>query len=217
MRTKIVTGFIPIPGHPREKSEYESLGARLASLPAPRRAFLDDDLASCWLSRFLEGRPPVTHSAHDNPRKNTLDYHAVTHQKSEWLRRAAAEDADTDVFVWIDYGIFHLPGVTEEVILDFLGRVDDRELAIPGCWPKGPVDDQNPCWRFCGAVVVCPRPRVWAFDEAVKREAERHVRATNNVSWEVNTWARAELSGLPVRWYPADHDRTMFTNVGAGA
>jgi len=215
MRTKIVTGFIPISGHPRAIPDYESLGARLLALPVPMRAFLDDELQSCWLARFLKTLPPVTHSIHDNPAKNTLAYHVATHQKSEWLRRAAVEDSETDVFVWIDYGIFKLPGVTEEVVLDFLGRVDDRGLSIPGCWPRGPVDDQNPCWRFCGGVVVCPRSQAAIFDEAVKREAERHIRETNNVSWEVNTWARAELRGFPVLWYPADHDRTMFANFSA--
>ena len=215
MRTRIVTGFVPVPGHPWA-NEYQRLGARLLALPAPMRAFLDDELESCWLARLLKTLPPVTHSIHDNPKKNTLEYLAVVHQKSEWLRRAAMEDPETDVFVWIDYGIFKLPGVTEEIILDFLGRVGDRALAIPGCWPKGPVDDRNPCWRFCGGVVVCPRMQAAVFDEAVKREAESHIRETRNVSWEVNTWARAELRGFPVLWYPADHDQTMFTKYPAG-
>jgi hypothetical protein len=40
-----------------------------------------------------------------------------------------------------------------------------------------------------------------------------HINVTKNVTWEVNTLARAEQTGkLPIRWYAADHNETMFTN-----
>ena len=42
-------------------------------------------------------------------------------------------DSFADIFVWIDYGIFHVPGVTVRIIEQFLRRVENEQaIAIPG-------------------------------------------------------------------------------------
>lgn len=215
MRIKIITGFIPIPDHPRSEREYDRLAKRWENVPYPLQAFQWANTTPTWLRRFVADEAPgASHSVSDNPAKNTLAYHCVQHQKSEWLMQAAVEDTDTDVFVWIDYGIFHVPGVDEDRIIAFLDKVDGHTLAIPGCHGRVPISADHPCWRFCGGVVVAPRRTVFDFDQRAKRAAKVHIRETNNVEWEVNTWARAEQAGLKVAWYQADHNETMFTNYG---
>lgn len=73
------------------------------------------------------------------------------------------------------------------------------------------VSDFWPNWRFCGGLLVVPRKWAHALFREVKRDVQRHLTETRNISWEVNTLARIERS-LPIRWYQADHNETMFTN-----
>jgi hypothetical protein len=215
-----VTGFVPIPGYPRSEATYRALGRRLLDCGIPIMT-LENDLEECWLYEFLEdrGRMP-THSVSDNPDKNTLAYHIVQAQKSEWLALAATQNPEAEVLVWIDYGIFHIPDITPQIVRDFMARAaGEKTIAIPGCWDEDYIyDDHHPCWRFCGGVIVVPRRYVFAFDRAMKREYVRWIDQTNNLSWEVNTIARIERNepDLPIWHYQADHGRMLFTEYKAG-
>lgn len=214
---KVVTGFVPT-ANPRPLEEYYKLGEKLCMQPVVKKVFKDFPLEDCWLYKFLqEANRPVKHSEGDNPEKNTLEYHIIQHQKTDWMIRAALEDREPDVFVWIDYGIYHVPGVTVAVINKMLKRAEaEPEISIPGCWGKvkdHAVDDTYPCWRFCGGVIVCAREYLFHLDKAIKVLTMNRILKTGNVTWEVNDWARAEQeSNLPIRWYEADHNETMFTH-----
>ena len=82
--------------------------------------------------------PSSTHSVADNPKKNSLAYHIVQAQKTEWLVCGAMVDPMADVFFWIDYGIFHVPGVTSHIIREFLKRANNEQtIAIPGLLGRG--------------------------------------------------------------------------------
>lgn len=211
---KIVTGYVPLKGNPRSVWEYANLGGQLMQVDVPIRYF-HWPLKDCWLAKHLKDVPACTHSEGDNPQKNTMAYHIVQHQKTDWLLRAAQEDKETDVFVWIDYGVFHLPGVTAAVIEEFSHRAaQEKDVAIPGCWTTLDISDNYPCWRFCGSVIICHRRYVYKLNAAVQDMCRARIRADRHVPWEVNTWAQVDLDGhLPViRWYAADHDMTLFAN-----
>lgn len=211
-----VTAFVPIPGHPRSEAEYHELGGRLLSMETKIPLLsAEGDLERCWLFRHLQHCPGFTHSVSDNPEKNSIAYHIVQAQKSEWLAAASFIDPTADVFCWIDYGIFHVPGVTEKVIVDFLERAENERLVtIPGCWDKDYIyDDTHPCWRFCGGVMLVPREHIQAFDEEMQTEYRRWLYQTGNLSWEVNTLARVEKRHPDwIWWYKADHNQSLFTN-----
>jgi hypothetical protein len=215
MKAKLVTGYVPIPGHPRTAAEYGELGERLSGVPVQKKAFYmhPKDL---WLSKYIASMPYVPRSSeHDNPAKNTLMYHCVNHQKTSWLVQAADEDPDADVLVWVDYGVFRLPGVTNQAIYEFMERVDDKAIYAPGCWDKPTaIESAYPCWRFCGSVLAVPRKLVDQLDFACRVVARKHISSTKNVEFEVNTWARVEQkSKLPFHWYKADHNGSMFTDL----
>lgn len=215
MKARLVTAYVPIAGHPRSVQEYGELGERLGGVPVRKKAFYQE-VGSTWLAGFLRMLPSApSWSTYDNPEKNSLAYHCVQHQKTEWLKQAAAEYEDDDVFVWVDYGIFHQPGVCNEAIYNFMERVDDKAIYAPGCWnATDQIPDEFPSWRFCGSVLSVPRRLIEAFDDEVKMNARAHIYMTRNVSWEVNTWARVERrTKLPLRWYKADHDVSQFTNL----
>lgn len=219
-RMKVVTGYIDIPGHPRGANDYRALGAQLLDADLGCEVCVFDDpeqtVQGTWMNQYVHGMSGLTHSVADNPEKNTEAYHCVQHQKFAWLSAAATLEP-ADVYVWIDYGILHVPGVTVPVIRKFLSRAGDYGQAVlmPGCWPKYPdVPTAIPCWRFCGGLISVPGPLMKSFVRLATGVASRHVAETKNLEWEVNTLARLELiDQIPIHWYKADHDQTMFTGA----
>ena len=210
MTAVVVTGFVPIPDHPNAR-RAESLGVKLAEITAaPIHAFRCE-IAECWLAQVnLDG---VAHSTGDNPRKNTMAYHIAQHQKTAWIAQVASEH-EADLIVWIDYGICHIAGITPSIIDDFLRRLDrgNKLIRIPGIWQQEERTDAYPDWRFCGGVLVMPRVHAAAFHVAVQDATLSRIKKSSNVTWEVNDWAVVERQQiLPIHWYQADHDVTMFT------
>jgi len=215
----VVTGFVPIPDHPRSEAEYRKLGRKLLNAQVPQDEAvlmaLEMNLRDCWLYQYLNWRgSEFTHSVSDNPRKNTPAYHIVQSQKSEFLLEAArAHGHDAEVYVWVDYGIYHLPGMIDEILVDFLRQAkNEKSITIPGCWDRNyTYDDNHPCWRFCGGVMIVPRRNLIEFDTMWKSEYISWLKKSNNLSWEVNTLARMEAHGFPIWHYRADHNHTIFT------
>ena len=217
--TVLVTGYVPIRLHPRSAAEYGSLGDNIfGGLQGDFTTHpFYETVEETWLWKLIKKLGiDVSHSTADNPAKNSLAYHCVQHQKFGWLLKALVSHPDTKTFVWMDYGIGHVPGVTQDVVADFMAAVKDDDFAIPGCWPLATtlINDYFPCWRFCGGLLVVPRDTVYPLYKGIRREVEKHIKQTRNVTWEVNSLAAAEPALPPVRWYLADHDQTMFTHYG---
>jgi hypothetical protein len=220
-RVAVVTGYVEIPNTNRSPGTYHELGAELSAAAhdagVPLYKFVSGAADGLWLRRMVDGNcDPVAHAEYNNPGKNTLDYHAVQHQKTEWIA-TAAKDLSWDALVWIDYGIFHQEGVTRAAIASFLGRVKAscpfEAVTAPGCWEPREVPRDEPSWRFCGSVLIVPGALAARLDAAVKITAGIQIELESFVHWEVNTWARVEASGvLPFAWYCAGHNVSMFDN-----
>jgi hypothetical protein len=216
-RKVVVTGYVPIANHPRSAEEYGRLGELFGKIDCGAwncTLFpFYEQVEDTWLAEYLAGDKNITHSTGDNPQKNSLAYHCVNHQKFGWLVKAAMQ-YPADTYIWMDYGIGHLPGVTPAVIQKFLEAVELDDFAIPGCWEREGlvIDDLSPCWRFCGSLFIVPKNKVHELYRGVKRTLFAHLNKTHNVPWEVNTLALAEPSLPPIRWYRANHDKSMFEN-----
>ena len=213
MAPLIVTGYVPLKV-PRSENDYRRLGARLTALPGVK--LYECGLEDCWMFKPAN-RYADTHGVADNPQKNTLGYHVVQHQKIAWLTRALDDAPHADPLIWVDYGVFHLPGMSETVIRGFMLRVANSaltQIALPGCWPTNiEVSTRVPCWRFCGTVAIVPRALVRAFDIGVRVVAMEQLIRERFATWEVNTWARLErLVPQVFHWYEANHDATLFRN-----
>lgn len=223
---RLVTGYVPIGGHPRSAKEYGELGEMFTKVDCERGGCMIhpfyERVEDTWLHKLLNdpAHPVgnVSHSAGDNPQKNSLAYHCVQHQKFGWLLKAMMTGPLADTYVWMDYGIAHVPGVTPDVVTDFMEAVRPNDFAIPGCWTdKGLlINDYFPCWRFCGGLMVVPQKMVKPLYLTMKKVVAAHIKKTHNVTWEVNSLAQAEQHfRADLRWYYADHNQTMFTNYGA--
>ena len=217
-KLKVVTGYIPIKDFPRSAEDYGERGEKLRELKHPIQPFYGN-VSSTWMYQMIEClKFYPTWAIADDRKKNTLAYHCVQHQKFGWLSAAKMLDTEdpAQMYVWIDYGILHVPGVTPEVIQKYLARIDNcgGAVTLPGCWLIGDVPHDRPCWRFCGGLMAVPSPLVKIFTRSAMGVAMRQISATRNVEWEVNTLARLEaLDEVPMKWYKADHDQTMFTGA----
>ena len=215
-RVVVVTGYVKIPGHPRSDADYDRLGAQLREICAAPLRLFRCELEDCWLYEHVRDRH-VDHAVADNPKKNSLAYHVVQHQKSAWLVSALETNPLADVLVWLDYGICHQPGVTVRAIDDFLRRVTARRaITIPGCHAAAGASIDWPDWRFCGSSLVVPRDLARGFHDAVREVTLERLAKTGRVTWEVNDWAEVERRKIvPFCWYKAGHDSTQFTNYEA--
>ena len=216
-KVRVVTGIVDIPDHTRSRAEYDKLFERLVgSLGDHVPAVFEASVRDLWMTPFIEKIArgySINHSVGDNPQKNSMEYHCVQHAKLDWLEQAAERDTDADTFIWVDYGIMRLPGFDGTLLTEFLSRVKQNDLAIPGCWEKKEVVDHYPCWRFCGSMFIVPREDIIPLNKTFKAVTRLYVRAMRNVTWEVNDLARMELAhvGPHIRWYSADHNARMLT------
>ncbi len=217
-KVRVVSGIVDIPDHTRSRSEYDKLAAQLVGAIGDHvPMIIEQGVRDLWMTPFIEklalAGHHIQHSQGDNPAKNSMEYHAVQHQKFQWLEMAANQDQESDSFLWLDYGIMRLPGLDSNNLTEFLRRVKKNDLAIPGCWEKGEINDQYPCWRFCGSLFLVPRQDVKPLNQAFQAVTRLYVRAMRRVTWEVNDLARVELAhvGPPMRWYAADHNARLLT------
>lgn len=223
MSVLLVSGFVPIEGHPRTTEEYEELFNKLTEVTKlidQPIYFFQHSIDSCWLFQYLQwSKLSPTHSVADNPKKNTLAYHIVNHQKLRWMCAAAEAKPHVDTLAWIDAGILSVPGVAiEDIAYAVNAAKNEKTIVIPGCWgrPEAKLSpDSQVNWRFCGGFFVCPRTYLADFETAFRAETMRHLRETGNLSWEVNTLQRLEQYSairLPIWHYQADHNASMFRN-----
>jgi hypothetical protein len=204
---RLVTGYVRLDNGNRSHADYAALGSSLLTRDIPTTAFIDPigtadiavgprvdvrptSLDECWLYRTM--RDAIIPAG--NPRKDTIEYHAVQHQKSAWLAAALA-GCEEDFLVWIDFGLLHVPGVTARGIDRMVGAVTSSaprdRITIASIWgPPGlMVDPGRIAWNCAGGVLVVPSIMAEWFDAEVRAAAEGLYRMQRRVTWEVNTWA----------------------------
>ena len=219
VKTRVVTGYCRLEGHPRSPAEYERLGQLLSdALGDQPLAVYYERVQDLWLTQFLEKmppmEPPLSWAKADNPAKNSIEWHCIQYQKFAWLARAANEDQESDTFIWLDYGVCSQPGVNAENVRAFLRKIRKNDFALGGCWSPTPDPiDEYPCWRFLGSSMIVPREDTHRLLQLVQAMTRLYVRSMKKVTFEINTLARAEpmLQKIGLRWYEANHDASQFT------
>jgi hypothetical protein len=227
MKAMAVTGFVhnPFPARHLTQGQCADLGGRLRDALGVRlHTFQAARLEDCWAHRLLRENPALMPSCASPPADrfhepaDMTKSNVVLLQRYEWVRRAAELYPDVDVFAWVEYTVLKQRNVTPDVLRSFMDALEQHpcdSVTLPGCWPKGVINDADAHWRFVGSCWVCPRHLIGSVFDAVETVASLRTRLTGRLSWDMNTMAYVELLDvLPVRWYPAGHDETQFTHYG---
>jgi hypothetical protein len=234
MNVRIVTGYVRLDG-PRPHDEYVRLGNKLLACNVPITFFCDRpeqfDVGSnvetrqasrrFWLAEMIarntpEGVVPRLPKT-NNPAKDTLPFHIVQHQKTQWLAEAGV-DHPTEMLVWVDLGIFHVPGVTAEGVLSLVERaakLPARKVTLASIW--GPphtcvgFTEDGVSWFCAGGVAAVLGVDACLWHGRVAVQAEWLYGETHQVSFEVNTWAAAWAAHRTAfHFYRCDHNQTIL-------
>jgi len=223
-----VTGFIdnPFPARHLSQTDCRGLGGRLKAALGDRLHAFDEGwtLPQCWAYPLLERIPGLVPSCANPPPDrfatpaDMVRSNVVLLQRYAWMAAAAAARPDVDVLAWVEYTVLKQHGVTPEVLAGFadaLERTPIDAVTLPGCWPKGVINDAEAHWRFVGSCWVCPARLAGDVYRAVREVVTLRTEMTGRLSWDMNSMAYVELLDiLPIHWYPANHDQTQFTNYG---
>lgn len=223
-KIKVVTGYIPLGVVNSTPEIFKRDGtAMLEALPCPYKFFEGWKIEDCWVDRFLTATDfPRLPSANGVPADRfptpeiMLQSNIVQNQKNRWLVTASQEDAEADIFVWIDYGILKQKPMEPEDITNFIRRLEKADIkwvTAPGIctWRRRP-DRGEFCDRFCGSVVVVPRADVFPYHMAMATRTMQDVTKHRSVEWEVNYMADLEMDGFPIRQYQCWWDRSQLEN-----
>lgn len=224
----LVTGYVPLHQTNRSHGAYMALGRQFLGLGLRTHAYLDSASAALlWplpdaVTHCDPGEPafPVA-PAPDGPRvnagKDTADYFALQHRKSEWLAKAAADDLG-DVLAWVDLGVMHVPRVGPAEIRGFFDRLPrarrDR-ITVPSIWglpdATTAIRFDEPAWHFAGGVLIVPAKLAEEFHGLCLEAHDAILRESGVVAWEVNTWAVVARE-YPTLFasYECDHNHTLF-------
>lgn len=227
----IVTGYIPLPGHPKSE-RYLELGQRLLNLGLPTDAYVGTSVADklttgpmtrllpaaqqdCWAWKLVEKYKPSLPPT-NNPTKDTAAFHEVQLQKSRWLASSACGSAT--LYIWVDFGILHIPGLTEDHILKFYDKVcqaDPVKIGMPSIWAlttSAVIPYERPNWFCAGGLLIMPDHLSGWFDAMVTNRTEKYIASSGKLTWEVNVWASI-LRDHPDMFHTwqCDHNETMFS------
>jgi glycosyltransferase involved in cell wall biosynthesis len=224
----LVTAFFRLPDRAVDEDAQFRLFDQLAASGLPILLFLDErlmglapkntnvrvvptTLESLWPFKSAEDRDmklPVART----PEKDTRGFLLLQNAKIDLLRVASTLDRESTHFAWIDFGIMKVVR-DPQVFLDKLGRLRPPATCVlaPGCWSRAMADRSagGVNWRFCGGFLVADRasiPRLAMYNRLAFGSLEE-------LTWEVNVWAKMERDGFRFDWYQADHDDSI---VGGG-
>lgn len=223
MKAMCVTGFVPnaFPARHLSLDQCRAYGDRMAAALGDHLHVFDGwRINDCWAYQLLRQNPHLMPSCasppadrFSEPQHMTLS-NIVLLQRYDWMQMAAGLYPDVDVFAWVEYTALKQRGVTEDVLRQFVELLHSgpcREVVLPGCWPKTPINDREAHWRFVGSCWVAHRHLVPRVFNAVQTVASLRARLTGTLSWDMNTMAYVELLDvLPIRWYLANHDESQF-------
>jgi hypothetical protein len=215
-RACLVTGYVRLDLPNRSHEEYVRLGERLLHAAGKYRIEVDTHhgvVEECWHWRMSDAAQLPA----GNPEKDTRAFHAVMHEKTAWVADSASR-TDAEILVWMDYGLLHVPGITEDKVSAFLERAAreaprDR-IGMASIWgdPEMPPVPESVAWHCAGGVFTVPRMLAATWHECVVSEAS-HLRSQGWITWEVNTWAAAWARNRHmVRPWMCDHDSTLLEN-----
>jgi hypothetical protein len=137
-----------------------------------------------------------------NPDKDTIEYMMVQCNKTEWMREAIEKNIfNTDQFIWIDFGIYHMfqnDELLEKCVLSATEK-SYQSIRMPNIWYIGADhytwDKINPIdfylditWYFAGSVFGGDRLSILKFADLMRGKVVSTIYEKKHIMWEINLW-----------------------------
>lgn len=232
MKVRVVTAYVPLKVKHLTEAQYNQLGCELTNAVvqvAPMRIY-DGTLEDLWLYQRgnypLMPANPVPLDRYTGPAMNVAS-NIIQHNRTTWAMRAFEESPDTDVIVWLDFGIlkqgeWRSNKITGEHVKNFLRKVESTPepmdfIPFPGISQPEEVLPVGNNWRFCGSTHIWPTKFLPDIDKAYKNELIKWMDRNQTTPLDLPIWALVEQnSGLPFRWYQAEYDASQLDNYPWG-
>ena len=151
----------------------------------------------------------------DHPEKDTKEYMYLMCNKTEWMRRAIAEDPySSENFVWLDFGIYHMIR-NEDVFNESIYKISCKsydKIRIAGGEKSDGESSRLVNWFFLGSIFGGDKSTLLLFCNMMKDLCIEIVQDENRIYWEVNVWYLI-YRDFP-EWfsiYRANHDETILS------
>jgi len=212
----IVTAFIPN-SNKRDPKIYIEYAQRLLELDLYKIIFIDPDFYKQYYiyqsfpkTKFIMFKRDDIYLykySHlitdfniytDNPDKDSIDYIFIQCHKTEWLKIAIESRMfNSDQYVWIDFGIFHLFKNIDEIkrAQNAIYQICTRYycyLRIPNGWNPDYTYSNNPfngiTWYFLGGIFGGNIKSLYRFADLMKEKCINIIENRHTLVWEVNIW-----------------------------
>lgn len=226
----------------RSYEKYIELGKKLLSQAIPTVCYLEKHIYEKFFSQELS-QYPLTHFRifertdnylyeyepiltkfrlrTDNPTKDTPGYMFIQCHKTEWVKMAIEDNPfQTEQFVWIDFGIFHM--IRDElnfaVTLKDLVRKRHDKVRIASCVSPDsscpPSITYQVAWFFAGSIFGGHKDTLLRFAAIMKQYVIQFMQENNHIMWEINIWylLYQQYKNEIFAPYGANHDLSILEN-----
>lgn len=243
----IVSGFVVINNvGTKSFQDYLEYGQKLLLLKIPKVIFIDTSIFEqvinplplynvlipfsfdeMYYHKYLEQLKKSVVTESPNPQKDTVEYFMVQCYKTEWVRRAIELNLfNTEQFMWIDFGIYHMfkkPEIRPEENLVYfhslinLNQYYETQLVRIPYVCLSYIEEYDPykvcCWYFAGSVFGGHKDSLIKFADLVKNKCLQLITERNWLMWEINVWALIHREDRSLfELYYGNHDFTIFSN-----
>ena len=152
----------------------------------------------------------------DNPSKDTIEYMYVQCSKTEWVRMAIEINPyNTDQFVWVDFGIYHIMNNDEELFILIINDLNNKSyenirIASSSCYNIETIYTHIQ-WFFLGGIFGGHKDKLIQFADLMKEKCIDIITNGKIIIWEVNIWFLIFLENYELfDRYIADHNASML-------
>ena len=225
----------------RKLEDYLSYGKVLLRQPYNKVIFMEPDLIPS-LQSYCDQYPDVkntlipyqfdqiyltkirdkfpNHNINGNKGKDTQDYFIIMNNKPELLQLAVDMNLhDTDNYVWIDFGIFHIFKGDEQLFQASLKSLLNQhsQIRAGSCWhPSKHYQEQislsNVQWFFAGGIIGGNKENIPKFVELCRSKLSEVIEKYQTITWEVNIWYEVyKYNPHLFSLYQCDHNYTLIS------
>uniref|UniRef100_A0A6C0H649 Uncharacterized protein n=1 Tax=viral metagenome TaxID=1070528 RepID=A0A6C0H649_9ZZZZ len=239
MVATIVSAFISNVNNYRTSETYLEYGKILLSVPVYKIIFLDEsftDFSKSFINEYNHfiyiNKNSLKWYKYKNDcnlfiqknNKDTLEYLIIQLNKNKWVLDATKINPfNTNTFIWIDFGIYHMCSMSPELFTKEIIRISEKNIEniyIPIVKPFFYLNKNNQqqllnnvIWFFAGSIFSGNPKYIKQFYKLTKHKIKMIINHFHTLTWEINVWYFI-YNDYPhlFNCYYCDHNNSILLN-----